>query len=1079
MKNRTIVKLATATIAAMACATALAEVRVWKFDVGSGCWSNPDNWENGVPVAGDSVRITNEVSNAVITNDLGAMSLGSLNIYGSQAVTFGSPKLTLSGGLTMRNASIINCDLHITANFSLRCGDRPNSVKEFPQATCEPTFNGDITVADGKILYITGDSGAQFNGTLTGKKAELKNGTINWSSGQFYFNKPVWFKEIAHYSADQSTFWFNAAGNKYEKFTADYSNYYFLVPGAMDPDGVISFSNAGGDSNAIYKGYYLRADQTINRFGECTDPGSKDRHYFTANGAGKHIEVVARGTADGSSYVRMLDNMGFTWAPTGDFTQEFLNRTHTITGPLVVSNGTIKMSGTCSFKQVSKITVKANAKFHHASTETAALNNVTQVVLEDGATFKVDSGASNPFTKSPLFTMGQNAKIEVAEGATMSVGAVFLNDGTLPSSGTYTGTGATGTPATWVTGAGTVVVTTSGLAVWKQAASGDFNVAANWNDGVLPAAGTVTYITAKGADYTVSLDAAPASFAGGLRLSNDGVHTNVLAVSAAATFTNESVEVSAGGRIEVNDGGTFTFRSSSSYGKNALAFTVRDGGSVEVNGGYLNISRMLGKMALSGTAGNEGVLAIRSGTCRIHSDYAGDGLWIHPGGRLVMDGGTLDLRLYTNKYSPLTMAGGVMEVGGDAVVLIGGGIGFYFGEGTANFAGNAQLSYSDTIARLAICARNPNDVARVEFTGNSALKLNGAIATYVGYENPAGAKSILRQASSATSEVGAICGVGERNGYGEIDVESGRLHVGSYGLSIASNIHDSNAPDGVRPEGVVKVSGGILSIDGSAAGVNQGRPSYGLVVGDGMAVSNGVASTSLHKGTLEITGGVVSNHAGLVSVGIGKAKGFVRQTGGTFISKTLGRATTIGSFGGEGEWTMDGGTASVPGNLFVGGCEISDWNKTSSDPMYNVTSGSYGRLSITNGTFSVGWYAYVGKNGTGLVEVGTGGVFQVGGNIDVRAGGTLKFVFGPEGAGRIQANAGLLVDENAKLVLDVSAYGTKPGRHKLIRAEGVLGQFDPENVEFIGKRESMRAVIEYRNRELVCSLGSGFVMLVR
>ena len=1067
-------------IAALACATALAEVRVWKVDVGSGSWSNPDNWENGVPVAGDSVRITNEVSNAVITNDLGAMSLGSLNIYGSQAVTFGSPKLTLSGGLTMRNASIINCDLHITANFSLRCGDRPNSVKEFPQATCEPTFNGNITVADGKILYITGDSGAQFNGTLMGKKAYLKNGTINWSSGQFYFNKPVWFKEISHYSADQSTFWFNSAGNKYEKFFADYANYYFLVPGAMDPDGVISFLENSADASAKYKGYYLRADQTINRFDGSPNPGSTDRHYFTANGAGKHLEVVARGTADGSSYVRLLEDMGFTWAPTNNFTQEFINRPHTITGPLVVSNGTIKMSGTCSFKQVSKITVKANAKFHHASTEAAALNNVKQVTLEDGATFKVDSGASDPFTKSPLFTMGQNSKIEVAEDATVTVGGVFLSDGTLPSSDTYTGTGATGTVADWVSGAGTVVVTSSGLAVWKQAVSGDFNVAANWNDGVMPAAGTVAYITAKGADYTVSIDAAPTEFAGGLRLSNDGVHTNVLAVSAATTFTNESMEVSAGGRLEVNSGGTLTFRSSSSYGKNTQAFTVRDGGRVEVNGGYLDVNRMLGKMALSGTAGDEGVLAIHSGTCRIHNDYAGDGLWIYPGGRLMMDGGTLDLRLYTNKYSPLTMAGGVMEVGGYAVVLIGGGIGFYFGEGTATFSGNAQLSYSDATARLAICARNPNDVARVEFTGDSALKLNGAIATYVGYENPAGAKSILRQASSATSEVGAICGVGERNGYGEIDVESGRLHVGSYGLSIASNIHDSKAPDGVRPEGVVKVSGGILSIDGSQSVTTTGRPNYGLIVGDGTAVSNGVASTSFHRGTLEISGnGVVSNMAGFASVGLGKAKGVVRQTGGTFISTATGRATTIGSFGGEGEWTMDGGTASVPANLFVGGCEISDWNKTSSADIYNVTSGSKGRLSITNGSFSVGWYAYVGKNGTGLVEVGTGGVFQVGGNIDVRAGGTLKFVLGPEGAGRIHSNANMLVDENAKLVIDASAYGAKPGRYKLIQVEGSLGEFRPENVEIVGYSGSLRVGVECRNRTLSCSFSGGFVMIVK
>jgi hypothetical protein len=147
--------------------------------------------------------------------------------------------------------------------------------------------------------------------------------------------------------------------------------------------------------------------------------------------------------------------------------------------------------------------------------------------------------------------------------------------------------------------------------------------------------------------------------------------------------------------------------------------------------------------------------------------------------------------------------------------------------------------------------------------------------------------------------------------------------------------------------------------------------------------------------------------------------------------------------------------------------------------MYNVTSGSYGRLSITNGTFSVGWYAFIGKNGTGLVEVGTGGVFNVGGNIDVRAGGTLKFVLGPEGAGRIHSNANLLVDENAKLVLDVSACGDRPGRYTLIDVESSLGEFRPENIEIVGRKEFVRYSLTSRNRKLRCTIGTGCMVIVR
>jgi hypothetical protein len=421
-----------------------------------------------------------------------------------------------------------------------------------------------------------------------------------------------------------------------------------------------------------------------------------------------------------------------------------------------------------------------------------------------------------------------------------------------------------------------------------------------------------------------------------------------------------------------------------------------------------------------------------------------------------------------------------MDIGGDAEILLGNGFGYYFGNGSANFSGNAKVTRrsSDTSVKLLVNPRTANDVARIDFTGNSKLDLAGAIGTYIGHGGPAGSKAVLRLASSAESVAGAICSVGDRSGYGELVVESGSLQCGASGLRIGSCVADKiPAPDGDGPEGVVKVKGGVVRVDGTQAGNGVYD---GTIVGDGVLVSNGVDSTSLYKGTLELSGGVVTNVGGYVCVGIGKAKGLVRQTGGLFASGAHGRHMAIGTFGGEGEWIMDGGTTTVSlASLFVGGCTLADWNKTSANPMFGVESGSKGRLTVSNGTFRVGWNAVIGKNGTGVVELGSGGVLNVGANVDVRSGGALKFKIGPNGAGRIVSNASLLVDGNAKLVVDVSECGDKPGRYQLIRAENALGRFNPENVEFVGAAGPMRVSLDYRGKALRCLVGGGLEIIVR
>ena len=126
----------------------------------------------------------------------------------------------------------------------------------------------------------------------------------------------------------------------------------------------------------------------------------------------------------------------------------------------------------------------------------------------------------------------------------------------------------------------------------------------------------------------------------------------------------------------------------------------------------------------------------------------------------------------------------------------------------------------------------------------------------------------------------------------------------------------------------------------------------------------------------------------------------------------------------------------------------------------------------------MGGNAYVGKNGTGLVELGTGGVFNVTGNADMCSGATLKFVFGPSGTGAVRVGGNFVVDGGAHLVIDLSSYGDNSGRYRLVQAARTLGEFDLANVEIIGKPDTQRCTLTSRNGVLSCSIGRGFILIV-
>ncbi len=138
--------------------TAGAKTTTWTGSGGN--WSTTGNWDNGVPVAGDTVVLKSNSSGANIVNDRGAISLAKLSFTGSYPLT-----LTSSGALTLT-------------------GDASGNI-------IENSIAGDVTVAapialgraSDNIVKLTGTAlKLALTGVISGNGKLVVSGTFDSSS---------------------------------------------------------------------------------------------------------------------------------------------------------------------------------------------------------------------------------------------------------------------------------------------------------------------------------------------------------------------------------------------------------------------------------------------------------------------------------------------------------------------------------------------------------------------------------------------------------------------------------------------------------------------------------------------------------------------------------------------------------------------------------------------------------------------------------------------------------------------------------------------------------------------------------
>ena len=335
------------------------------------------------------------------------------------------------------------------------------------------TISGDIDCGEGTCHF--GSRAETID--VTGKVTALgiyQNATANWP--------PVW--TLGH--SDNSIGVIDVGG--------DASRDRSLTASAADALGGATVYSRAGDLTKSYS-VKIAANQTVESFSMKPDGSyaggslseSDSRHYIRATAA---ATVTMNATADRTNDWLLKDDgaakaMSLVWNPTGDYTYTCVGHANTIHGTITVRRGTFAIGDSCSF------------------------SNVTAVSVANGATLKVSS-ADVPFASSVTIDAERGATLDLAVDMTAELamsGHNYLDAGDYPA-GTYNGL--------TITGAGTLHVSTR--PVMTQATLQDAIDAVEDGGSVYVAndialssslsvakAGAFTLLSPEGTNYTLSI----------------------------------------------------------------------------------------------------------------------------------------------------------------------------------------------------------------------------------------------------------------------------------------------------------------------------------------------------------------------------------------------------------------------------------------------------------------------------------------------------------------------------------------------------------------------------------------------
>ena len=329
-------------------------------------------------------------------------------------------------------------------------------------------------------------AGVNLSGKITGGGLSVHFGGINWASkatqikgtttisGEIYC--PDGTCHFGAYSATISITGKVTAKGIYQTTGSYWPAYVTLsntansigvidVGGGASSTGYFSLSTANvlgsatvySSNAALNRSNYIKTSksQTVESFSmnpSGTYAGgslaaSAGRHYISATAAST---MTLKGTADRINDWFMKDSsstkkMSLIWDPTGDYTYTCVGHTNTIYGTITVKGGTFEVGDSCSFPNVTAITVESGAKFKMSSLVDVPFQNITAA---SGATLQIDSDMSavsvkvgSTYLKAKEYTPEEYTSGPIGGVTITGTGRLFVSTDPSAAATTYTWTG--------------------------------------------------------------------------------------------------------------------------------------------------------------------------------------------------------------------------------------------------------------------------------------------------------------------------------------------------------------------------------------------------------------------------------------------------------------------------------------------------------------------------------------------------------------------------------------------------------------------------------------------------------------
>lgn len=1012
---KTKVQLALVGLLALVSTTSLAKSVFWIGGHG-GNWSEPGNWEGGVPASGDRLYITNLTAGVTLalTNDIPGLALSALDFGAGGPIELRGEKIELNNYNPWNSYCSVDC--YVPMVMKSQTGQWGLTV------TATERYNqyGDVEFCNVTKNTIAGKGGPNYSegqpinfyGTVTCTNTVLAVGAQTYSCT---FNGPVIATDLQGSNSGDGKFVFKSAGNEISVVKCGYyGNLQFPVAGALKPDTVLEWltSSTGTESSQYQQRfvYSISADQTVDRISQPTpfEGAVGSRKYYcrlrqntsgAPSSARTQNTLTMRGTADATAYVEVMDKLALVWDPVDDCTMTFAGAQNTTYGELTVRRGTFKVADGANFLNVPKLTVSGGATYEVDSAGVAALPALTVLEMTDGSVFKLGEGVDrDPFTSGQVeAVLKGNSKFVLPSGITASFKTLVVN-GVMPANKTYTGVGHGGgdvEEVTWIEGAGRVTVSANPTdrVYWKSATGGNWNDPANWYGGVVPGSDKSVYLTVEGGEpYAIAFDAngklPQKLFVGGAGAAAE------LVVTATLTGTNTWIEVGENGRITLKENGRIDYCGLGEGGVRTVEslkgspIRIAAGGEIAIEGGVLDIASMTGFFEIGDGGETPARLTMTAGRFSYALAVVNeDMIRLRKNGRMDFSGGSVTSDLRNVLMTPDGTAGA-----------------------TVRFHGSATWDYPATASHLLIF-------------GDTSRCFNSPPYPYVEGHTGVLEFDIWNQNRPLDSWLGTDA----RTPYG--------IMVG-YGARASAYTKFDGA---FRGEMTVKAGGIVTNKTGDT------------VIGIGYGT-----------GRLAVEGGSL-----VVCPENGWTYGW---------SRTFG----IGMCGGTGEVVVDdGGSVFAHCDVFVGGVETNRFLSQGSKlvgqncPVDRHTA--QGSLTVRSGTVEFAQNLVVGADGNGVVRMeGDAGSLSVGGNLilsnsvaNVESGAELVFVPKDGGISPICVAGETTIRENAKLTVDAAAFTPQKAKYRLLSCAGMQGSFASVEVKVATGGEPAEIVMDAKGATLV------------